>query len=373
MTSVLVTGFAGFLGKNLWQALSERQDLDIIGYDTASDEEDLRAALSRADVVIHLAGVNRPHRLEEFEEGNAGLTRHLCDTLRDLGRTPRIVMSSSVQAALENAYGSSKRRAEEELERFAEGTGSEVVVFRFKSIFGKWSRPGYNTVVATFCHNVSHDLPLSIDDPAREMELVYVDDVVDLLVAEVDRTERTPGFAFADEMPGFRVTLGDLADRITGFKAMRETCLVPDLGDRLTQCLYSTYVSFLDGPHMAYGLDQKVDERGSLAEFVKSPHSGQIFVSRTNPGVTRGNHYHHSKTEKFLVVEGLARIRLRHLQTNEIVEHEIAGADYRVVDIPPGYTHSIENVGESEPVVLFWANEMFDPSAPDTFFCEVSH
>jgi len=373
MTSVLVTGSAGFLGKNLWQALSERQDLDLIGYDVASDEADLRVALSRADVVIHLAGVNRPQRAEQFEEGNAGLTTHICDILRELQRTPKIVMSSSVQAAQDNPYGASKRRAERELEVFAEDAGSEVVVFRFKNIFGKWSRPDYNTVVATFCHNVTHDLPLLIDDPAREMELVYVDDVVDLLVAEIDRTEGAPGFAFAAEMPGLRVTLGDLADRITGFKAMRETCIVPDLGDRLTQCLYSTYVSFLDGPHMAYGLDQKDDERGSLAEFVKSPHSGQIFVSRTKPGVTRGNHYHHSKTEKFLVVEGRALIRLQHVFTGEIVEHEIAGREYRVVDIPPGYTHSIKNIGESEMVVLFWASEMFDPSAPDTFYREVSH
>jgi len=373
MRSVLVTGSAGFLGSNLLLALSERPDIGVVGYDAGGDEKALRAALSVADVVIHLAGVNRPQHAEEFDKGNAGFTRQLCDTLRELGRAPRLVMSSSVQATLENPYGLSKKAAELELERFAQDTGAEVVVFRFKNIFGKWSRPDYNTVVATFCYRVSHDLPLTIDDPERELELVYIDDVVDRLVAEIDRAPGSPGFGFAPEMPGFKVTLGDLAGRIAGFREMRETCVLPDLGDRLTADLYSTYVSFLDGPDMAYGLEKKADERGSLAEFVKSPQAGQVFVSRTNPGVTRGNHYHHSKTEKFLVVEGRALIRLQHMVTGEIVEHEISGSEYRVVDIPPGYTHSLQNIGDDEMVVLLWANEMFDPSAPDTFYREVSH
>ena len=373
MTRVLVTGSAGFLGQNLLQSLSERADVEVIAYDTADTDEDLLAALLVADVVIHLAGVNRPERLEEFDEGNAGLTSHICDILREQRRTPRIVMSSSVQAALDNPYGISKRKAELELERFASETGAEAVVFRFKNIFGKWSRPDYNTVVATFCSRISQGLPVTVDDPGREMELVYVDDVVDLLVAEIDRPESVPGFRFATDMPGYAITLGDLAERIAQFKAMRETRVVPDLGDPLTSCLYSTYLSYLEGPDMAYGLAPKADERGSLAEFVKSPHSGQIFVSRTNPGVTRGNHYHHSKAEKFLVVEGSALIRLQHVGTGEIVEHRVSGGQYRVVDIPPGYTHSIRNTGETEMVVLFWASEMFDPDAPDTFYREVGH
>ncbi|MDO9556276.1 MAG: NAD-dependent epimerase/dehydratase family protein [Coriobacteriia bacterium] len=373
MIRVLITGSAGFVGRNLMQALSEQGDLEVSGYDTADGPEQLSAALATADVVVHLAGVNRPTHSEEFEQGNTGFTKLMCDTLREFGRTPKIIMSSSIQAALENPYGISKREAEAELERFAADTGSEVVVFRFKNIFGKWSRPEYNSVVATFCYRVSHGIPLTIDDPGREMELVYVDDVVAAITHEMRNRPEEPRFRFAEEMLGFCVSLGDLADTIRSFRAMRETCVLPELGDRFTSYLYSTYVSFLDGPDTAYGLDAKSDERGSLAEFVKSSHGGQIFVSRTKPGVTRGNHYHHSKTEKFLVVEGRALVRLRHLQTNEIVEHEIAGSDYRVVDIPPGYTHSIENIGESELVVLFWASEMFDPSAPDTYFCEVSH
>jgi UDP-2-acetamido-2,6-beta-L-arabino-hexul-4-ose reductase len=373
VTEVLVTGAAGFVGRNLLQALSEREDVHVTGFDADDDRDVLIDALGTADVVIHLAGVNRPRDPAEFESGNAGLTSEMCDILRGSGRTPRIVMSSSIQAATDNPYGVSKRHAEAELERFAGDTGADVVVFRFKNIFGKWSRPNYNTVVATFCHNAAHGIPLAVDAPDRGLELVYIDDVVDALVAEIDRTASVPGFSFAPEMAGYTVTLGDLADTISGFAAMRTTGVLPELGDPLTAHLYSTYLSFLDGPETAYALDKKSDERGSLAEFVKSPHAGQIFVSRTRPGITRGNHYHHSKTEKFLVVEGSAIVRLENVSTGERVEHAIEGHDYRVVDIPPGYTHSIENVGPGEMVVLFWASEMFDPSAPDTFYREVSH
>lgn len=373
MTEVLVTGAAGFVGRNLVQALSEREDTHVTTYEADDGQDALTSALSVADVVIHLAGVNRPMDTADYERGNVGFTRQVCDILRGLGRAPKIVMSSSVQAALDNPYGVSKRRAEAELERFSGEAGAKVVVFRFKNIFGKWSRPAYNSVVATFCYNAAHGLPLTVDAPARELELVYVDDVVRVLVAEIGDTACAPGFAHAPEMAGFTVTLGDLADRIAGFSAMRQTGVLPDLGDSLTAHLYSTYLSFLDGPDMAYGLEKKSDERGSLAEFVKSPNAGQIFVSRTKPGVTRGNHYHHSKTEKFLVLEGSALIRLENVTTGELVEHEIEGSEYRVVDIPPGYTHSIRNLGSGEMVVLFWASEIFDPSAPDTFYREVSY
>jgi UDP-2-acetamido-2,6-beta-L-arabino-hexul-4-ose reductase len=370
---VLVTGSAGFVGRNLVQALSERDDVHVASFDADDERDVLVGALGAADVVIHLAGVNRPQDPAEFESGNAGLTSEICDILRESGRTPRIVMSSSIQAAADNPYGVSKRHAEAELERFAGDTGADILVFRFRNIFGKWSRPNYNTVVATFCNNAAHGLPLAVDAAERELELVYIDDVVSALVAEIDRTASVPGLTFAPEMTGYTVTLGELADTISGFAAMRTTGVLPELGDPLTAHLHSTYLSFLDGPDTAYALDKKSDERGSLAEFVKSPHSGQIFVSRTRPGVTRGNHYHRSKTEKFLVVEGRAIIRLENVSTGERVEHAIDGHEYRVVDIPPGYTHSIENVGLGEMVVLFWASEMFDPSAPDTFYREVSH
>jgi UDP-2-acetamido-2,6-beta-L-arabino-hexul-4-ose reductase len=371
MKQVLVTGSEGFLGRNLMQALSEREDLNAIGYDIRDTEHRLLDSLRAADVVVHLAGVNRPVDPAEYEAGNVGFTRKVCDLLRSLDRRPRIIMSSSVQAALDNPYGISKRNAEQELRRFADETCAEMIVFRFKNIFGKWSRPNYNSVVATFCHNASRGLPLEVHDPDRTLELVFVDDVVEALVDAIDSPTRIAGLRFADEINGFRVTLGNLAEVISSFTRIRAGGVLPDLADGLTKHLYSTYLAYLEASDLAYPLEQKMDSRGSLAEFIKSPHTGQLFLSRTKPGITRGNHYHHSKVEKFLVVEGRALIRLRNLATHEIVEYEVLGQEFRVVDIPPGYTHSIQNTGDCELVVLFWANEVFDPFRPDTFFCEV--
>lgn len=370
---VLVTGAAGFVGRNLAQALRERDDIHVLAYDADGTPEQLSAALAAADVIVHLAGVNRPKDPHEFETGNTGLTRQLCDELREMGRTPKIIMSSSIQALEDNPYGASKRAAEIELEQSSNETGADVTVFRFKNVFGKWSRPEYNSVVATFCYNAAHGIPLRVDDPEKRFELVYIDDVVDRIIGEIDAPPREPHFRFADEMPGFAVTLGALADTVESFPRTRPAGMLPDFADRFTTCLYSTYLSYLDAGDIAYGLDRKSDERGSLAEFVKSAHAGQIFVSRTKPGITRGNHHHRTKVEKFLVVEGRGVIRLRHLATDDLVELEISGDEYRVVDIPPGYTHSIENVGEGDLVTLFWANQVFDREDPDTYFCEVRH
>lgn len=371
LRTILVTGSGGFLGSNLTQVLSTRDDIRVMEYEVHDSRENLDEALRVADVVVHLAGVNRPKGSDEYMTGNVEFTQSICDTLRAAHRNPQIIMSSSIQAELDNPYGISKRLAEEELNKFADETGAEVVVFRFKNMFGKWSRPNYNSVVATFCYNQLHGLPLIVHDREKELDLVYVDDVVDAVVREIDNDCFTPGFRFADEMPSFRAKLGHLADKIMRFGHIREDGILPDLEDRFTKCLYSTYLSYLDGPDMAYALDQKTDPRGSLAEFIKSPHVGQIFISRTKPGITRGNHYHHSKVEKFMVVEGSALIRLRCVASGEVVEHQVSGKEFRVVDIPPGYTHSIKNVGDSEMVVIFWANEVFDPRRPDTFFCEV--
>lgn len=373
MKTVLITGSGGFLGKNLLQALSSRKDIRPLEYEAHHSRSYLGEMLTEVDIIVHLAGVNRPERIDEYETGNAGLTRLICDDLRGLKHAPKIIMSSTIQADLDNPYGISKRRAEEELRRFSEDTGAEVVVFRFKNIFGKWSRPNYNSVVATFCYNIARDLPITISDPNRELELVYVDDAVEALVKEIDCNEPRPGFRFADEIPGFNITLGELAGKIRSLRENRATCILPDFSDRFTRSLYATYVSYLDGTDLAYQLGVKADHRGTLAEFIKSCHVGQVFVSRTKPGVTRGNHYHHTKAEKFLVVEGSGVIRLRHLKTGEVFEYAVSGEGFRVVDIPPGYTHSIENTGKTDMVVIFWASEVFDPERPDTFFCEVGN
>jgi UDP-2-acetamido-2,6-beta-L-arabino-hexul-4-ose reductase len=371
LKTILVTGSGGFLGRNLIQMLSGRDDIRVLEYEVDDPRDELDKALYIADVIVHLAGVNRPKSTDEYMVGNAESTRAICDTLRIANRSPRIIMSSSVQAELDNPYGISKRRAEEELKKFADESGAETVVFRFKNIFGKWSRPNYNSVVATFCHNIARDLPVTITDPDRELELVYVDDVVAALLHEIDSKPTTPGFRFAKEIRGFTVGLGDLAETIQSFRDSRKTCILPEFSDRFTACLYATYLSFLDDSDLAYDLEQKTDARGTLAEFIKSPHIGQVFVSRTKPGITRGNHYHHTKVEKFFVVEGTGIIRLRHLSTGDMVEMKVSGEDFRVVDIPPGYTHSIENAGSTDMVVIFWASEVFDPNRPDTYYREV--
>ena len=369
MKKVLVTGSKGFVGKNLCAVLRRREDVKLYEYDIDNKPAELDAALQRVDCIIHLAGVNRPQNPDEFETGNVGFVDEICGKLQGLGRTPKIVLSSSIQVELDNPYGISKRRAEETLQRFAENTGAECVIYRFKNLFGKWCRPNYNSVTATFCHNIANDLPIQISDPAHEIELTYIDDVVEAFIAELESI--SPGFSFARPLPSKRISLGGLAGKIKSFREMRTNLNLPDFSDAFERALYGTYLSYLNNQEFEYGLDIKTDQRGSFAEFLKSPSMGQVFVSRTKPGITRGDHYHHTKTEKFLVLQGTAMIRFRHIEEEEVLEYRVRGEDYRVLDIPPGYTHSIENVGQDELVTLFWASEIFDPEKPDTYYCKV--
>ena len=440
MQTILVTGSAGFIGKHLVEALWRRQDTHVIPFDLDTPSENLEHGLHEADVIYHLAGVNRPQKVDEFKTGNADFTASICASLSALGRNPIIVLSSSVQVELDNPYGLSKRQAEESLRRWeeeggqrAEGTGHNTsprlspqggegeqkseavgggrraVIFRLKNVFGKWCRPNYNSVTATFCHNIAHDLPITISDPGKELELLYIDDVVAAFLSVLDgpkvRGQRpeASNTEYREVPRSFKVTLGELAARIRSFRDSRTNLVMPLLDDALTRCLYATYLSYLDGADFGYKLEIKTDNRGCLAEFMKSAQFGHIFVSRTKPGITRGNHYHHTKTEKFLVVEGEASIRFRKIVSEElgaaaakppsepripnlehpnphfklptsnsvVIEHRVSGRDFKVLDIPPGYTHSIENVGPTEMVVLFWASEVFDPSKPDTYVMEV--
>jgi UDP-2-acetamido-2,6-beta-L-arabino-hexul-4-ose reductase len=372
MKTVLITGAKGFLGRNLAAHLRLRDAVRLLTCDLDNSQAELRLQAAQADVIFHLAGVNRAKNVEELESGNAGTTAELCRILRDAGRAPQVVFSSSIQAESDNPYGAGKRHAEEALRQFASQTGAAVAVFRLKNIFGKWCRPNYNSVVATFCHNTAHDLPVQISDPQRLLELVHVDDVVAAMLAEMDRPQRRPQATVApDPIPSTTLTLADLAGRIQFFRDMRQLLRTPDFSVPFNRQLYATYLSYVDPSRWEYGLDVKCDARGSLAEFIKSPWFGQIFVSRTRPGVTRGNHYHHVKTEKFLVLAGEGLIRFRHLEGEEIREFRVRGEDYRVVDVPPGHTHSITNVGRGEMVTLFWASEIFDPDRPDTYFLPV--
>jgi UDP-2-acetamido-2,6-beta-L-arabino-hexul-4-ose reductase len=407
---VLVTGAKGFVGRNMVVRLGIQSDIEIIGYDLDDPKSLLDEGLETADVIFHLAGVNRPEKPEEYETGNVGFTQKLCDQLRSLSLKPTIIFSSSIQAMLDNPYGVSKRRSEEALLNYAKQTGAQVVIFRMKNVFGKWCRPNFNSVVATFCHNFARNLPVSISDRANEVNLVYVDDVcaammeaAGLLTSPPKHFVPTSKSAYAEIVPSFKITLGVLVDTINSFRATRSSLQVPAFDDPFICRLYATYLSYLEESDFAYGLDIKTDNRGRLAEFLKSASFGQIFVSRTKPGITRGNHYHHTKAEKFLVVQGQAIIRFRKIVAEireqksevsgqgtgdmgqkseirgdnpahagaEIIEYCVSGEEFRVVDIPPGYTHSIENVGDGDLITLFWANKIFDPEMPDTYYEEV--
>lgn len=365
--NLVVTGTKGFIGKNLVVALKRRTDLNIIEYDLDCASCILDEGLAKADVVFHLAGVNRPDRVEEYEEGNVCLTQKICNTLKNLHRSPVIVLSSSSQAVLDNPYGLSKRKAEEIVFGFGRETGASVFVFRLFGVFGKWCRPNYNSVVATFCYNIARELPIAISDQSREIDLVYVDDVVKAFISVMEGRMLVANGKYCQVQPAYRISLGKLAKTIESFRKSRVNLYLPDMNNSLVHALYATYISYLPMDSFSYALEPKSDSRGELAELLKSPHIGQIFISRTRPGIIRGNHYHDTKVEKFVVLEGDAVIRFRHILDENVIEYPVSGRDFLVIDIPPGYTHSIENIGQSDLVVLFWADEIFMPDFPDTY------
>jgi UDP-2-acetamido-2,6-beta-L-arabino-hexul-4-ose reductase len=349
--------------------LLERKDCETMIFDQENSPEALKRWVLDADIIFHLAGVNRPQDSMNFERGNVGLTERLCQLLREGGRSPKIVFSSSIQAKLVNLYGASKAKAEDALRQFASETGACVRIYRLNNLFGKWSRPNYNSVTATFCHNIASDLPIAISDPSSELKLSYVDDVVAAFVAEIDGRQAC-GEVTAD-IPEYKIQLGDLAGRIQAFHEIGSTLTLPDFAHWFDRALYATYLSYVPQPALQHNLEITSDTRGCLAEFIKQKNFGQIFVSRTKPGVTRGNHYHHTKAEKFFVVEGDGLIRMRAVEGGPVEEFPVKGSAYQVIDIPPGFTHSIKNVGTGEMVTLFWSSEMFDPNRPDTYYLPV--
>jgi UDP-2-acetamido-2,6-beta-L-arabino-hexul-4-ose reductase len=365
--NILVTGSSGFIGKNLIARLRTREDITLLTYDIEDDDTVLQRHLSDADIIFHLAGVNRPVKEEEFETGNAGLTNTIVESLKKNQLKPTIVLSSSIQADLENPYGRSKRKAELILRDYSRACNAAVSIFRLPNVYGKWCRPHYNSVAATFCHQIAHDLPVTISDPIKEIYLVYIDDVVKAFLSVLEQPQSSV-VREMDVTPIYKITLGRLAESIQKFRAMRKTLVVDDMSDRFLKTLYATYLSYLEKDDFGYHLTEGKDDRGVLAEMFKSNPFGQIFVSRTKPGITRGNHYHHSKTEKFCVLEGEAVIRFRHILGKEVITYPVSGMELKIVDIPPGYTHSIENTGQTEMITLFWSSELFNPDEPDTFY-----
>ena len=369
MNTILVTGADGFIGRNLCVRLRERGDCEVIKLVRGSPAVHLRTAARKADFVFHLAGVNRPLEPAEFEVGNAGFTSELAAALAAEDNSAPLVYASSIHAERDTPYGSSKRAAEEVLRYHAEGTGAPVRIFRLANVFGKWSQPNYNSAVATFCHNVANGLPIEIHDPTVELRLVYIDDVLDAFLSLLEQPLR--GFAFCDAAPIYTTTVGEVAEAIRAFPLSRETLVMPNVGTGLMRALHATYLSHLPPRNFAYSVPVYSDPRGTFVEMLKTPDSGQFSYFTAGPGVTRGEHYHHSKTEKFLVLAGTAHFGFREILTGETHEITVQGGDGKIVETIPGWTHNITNVGEGELLVMLWANEIFDRARPDTVAMKV--
>ncbi|MBB5392545.1 MULTISPECIES: capsular polysaccharide biosynthesis protein CapF [unclassified Herbaspirillum] len=373
---VLITGANGFIGRNLQLHLRERKDVQVVCYIRNQQGNQLTELLENVDFVFHLAGVNRPQDPNEFTTGNFDFTRDLCQTVASVARFAAkripILYASSSQAALENAYGKSKRAAEEALSATGQDPLVPVHVFRLPNVFGKWCRPNYNSVVATFCHNIAHNLPIQINDPHAPLTLVYIDDVVQRFVQIMDGAARltdTDGFEIVQ--PQYMTTVGELARQLQAFRYSRNSLVTEPVGNGLIRALYATYVSYLPVEEFSYNVPQYADQRGVFVEMLKTPDCGQFSFFTARPGVTRGGHYHHSKTEKFLVIKGQAIFRFRHMQTGETHDLQTSGETPKIVETVPGWTHDITNNGAEELIVMLWANEIFDRARPDTYDCPV--
>lgn len=396
--NILITGARGFVGQNLVASLEAVRDgkdrtrripglpnpheIHIYEFDRDNDPGDLDAFCADCDFVFHLAGVNRPQNSTEFIEGNFGFTSQLLDALKSHHNTCPVMLASSSQAALigrfaASEYGKSKRAGEELLFSYSRETGAKVLIYRFPNIFGKWCLPNYNSAIATFCHNTANDLPIQVNDPSVDMDVVYIDDLVDELLRALGGQETGDGM-FCSVPVHYQTTLGVIADTIQSFPVIRDSLGVPDFSDELTHKLYDTWLTYLPPDKLIYNLRMNQDQRGSFTEILRTVDRGQFSVNISKPGITKGNHWHHSKNEKFVVVKGQALIRLRKIGRDEHgyahppVEFTVSGEKLQVVDMIPGYTHSIENLSGTEDLITFiWANECFDPDRPDTFFEEV--
>lgn len=370
---ILITGANGFIGKNLIVRLNERLDACVTTFLRGDELSSLPKLVAESDVIFHLAGENRPANDASFEYVNSGLTSSLCHAIEDEyksnGRHIPLLLASSTQAILDNPYGRSKLSAEMAVHALASETGNPCVIFRLPGVFGKWCKPNYNSVVATFCHNLANGLPIQVNDPEHMLRLVYIDDVITAMLASLESP--TSGCVQAQVEPEYSLTLSELANQIRAFSSCRSSLISERVGIGLIRALYATYVSYLPTDKFSYQLTRNVDQRGVFVEMLKTPDCGQFSFFTAHPGITRGGHYHHSKSEKFLVIKGEALFRFRHLLTNELFELRTSGATSQVVDTIPGWTHDITNVGNEEMVVMLWANENFDKCNPDTISCTV--
>ena len=379
---ILITGANGFVGKNLVSTLKNIKggkdkthniDIeDIYSYDVDNTIEDLKKYTGDCDFVFHLAGINRPKDISEFYQGNATFTETLCSLLEEHDNKSPILISSSIQASRDNDYGKSKKEGEEYLLNHGKKMDSKVYIYRLANLFGKWCRPNYNSVTATWCYNVANGKDIQINDPNVELPLCYIDDVVNEFINALEGHPTACKEGIYEVYPVHYIKLGELADIIKSFKESRGTLNVPNMKEgSLEKKLYSTYLSYLPKDRFSYPLKMNTDQRGSFTEFLKTEEHGQVSVNVSKPGITKGQHWHHSKNEKFLVVSGKGLIQFRDIYSDEIIEYYVSGDKLEVIDIPTGYTHNIINIGESDMVTIMWANEKFDPKHPDTYYEEV--
>jgi UDP-2-acetamido-2,6-beta-L-arabino-hexul-4-ose reductase len=366
---LLVTGAQGFIGKNLLVRLRELGKYEVLEFVRGDSLESLNSLVSKVDAVVHLAGENRPHDVEDFTRVNVELTQALCAAIKKTGKKVKFILASSTQAENDSPYGISKRDAEKAVERFSEETGCPAIIYRFPGVFGKWCRPNYNSVVATFCHNIANDLPVEIHDAKAPLRLIYIDDVVSDIIEKINSNPQ--GFCRSKVEPEYATTVGALSQTIHSFRDGQKTLVAPSAGTGLVRALYATYMSYLPKEKFFYDLKGFSDPRGTFAEIIKTENAGQFSYFTAAVNATRGSHYHHTKTEKFLVIQGKARFRYRHLLTNEIVELHVSGEKLQIVETIPGWAHEITNTGDVELLVLLWANEMFDREHPDTIACKV--
>lgn len=367
---ILITGSNGFVGKNLVCELRSKGYEDLYLFDIDTESFLLDSFTKDCEFVFHLAGVNRPKDVDEFMQGNFGFTDTLLASLKKNNNTCPVLITSSIQAALDNPYGKSKKAGEDLLFSYAKETGATVHVFRLSNVFGKWCRPNYNSAVATFCHNIARDLPITVNDPEVVMNLVYIDDVLEaFLCALKGDVVKEDGFCKVSTV--HTVKLGRIVELLKGFRESRTTLSVPNMANSFEKVLYSTYLSYLPENQFSYPLKMNTDNRGSFTEIIRTAERGQFSVNISKPGITKGNHWHHTKNEKFLVVSGKALIQFRKIGTEEIIDYHVSGENLDVVDIPPGYTHNIINEGEGDLVTFMWANEPYNPDRPDTIFEKV--
>lgn len=367
---ILVTGAKGFIGKNLCRALESRVKCEIYEFDIDTREELLDKYCEKCDFVFHLAGVNRPKEQSEFMAGNFGFTSRLLEALKAHGNKCPVMLSSSTQAELNNPYGLSKKAGENLLFRYLAETGARVMIYRFSNVFGKWCKPDYNSVVATFCNNIARGKRITINDRSTVLDLIYIDDVVDELISALNlKPTEKDGFCVVPTV--YSKSLGDIADLLYSFRESRVSLNVPDLSDAFTNKLYSTYLSYLPIDEFKYTPRMNKDERGSFTELIRTPDRGQFSVNITKPNITKGNHWHNTKNEKFAVVQGKGLIKLRKVFDNEIIGYKVSGDKIEIIDIPPGYTHNITNIGDKDLITFMWCNECYNPDKPDTYFLEV--